>query len=157
TGALTSTMLTGLGMASGITYDTEEDLKISLGSFGDRFTINSTPDGTAVTLNAGAGADRIDIGAINGPTTINAGDGSDTISVTPSSDEPVDSTLPLPAIGSAINGLLIVKGEGAGGDRDELNFTSNFPSVEPGRLTSTRLTGLQMPEGITYSGLEALN
>ncbi len=42
-------------------------------------------------------------------------------------------------------------------DLDQLNFTFEFPSIEPGNLTNTRLTGLQMPEGITYSELEDLN
>lgn len=156
-GALNSTSLTGLGMTLGIAYETVEDLNVSLGSFGDRFTIDSTQDGVAVTLNAGGGSDLIEVGAINGPTIINAGDGSDTINVTPSADGPVDSRIASAIDSSAINALLTVNGGGAVGDRDELNFTSVFPSVEPGSLTSTQLTGLQMPEGITYFDLETLN
>ena len=42
TGTLTSTTITGLGMAVGITYGTVEHLVISLGSGNDTFTINST-------------------------------------------------------------------------------------------------------------------
>ena len=50
----------------------------------------------------------------------------------------------------------MVGGEDAD-DLDQLNFNFMFPSIEPGNLTSTQLTGLQMPEGITYSELEDLN
>ncbi len=102
-GTLTSTSFTGLGMAVGIVYDTVETSNISLGDFGNTFAIDSTPDGAAVTLNTGGGADLIEVGAINGPTTINAGDGSDTINVTPSSNRPVNSTIASPTISSAIN------------------------------------------------------
>ncbi len=42
TGTLTSTTITGLGMAVGITYGTIEHLVISLGSGDDTFTIEST-------------------------------------------------------------------------------------------------------------------
>ena len=41
-GTLTSTTITGLGMAVGITYGTIEHLVISLGSGDDTFTIEST-------------------------------------------------------------------------------------------------------------------
>ena len=157
TGALNSTSLTGLGLASGINYDTLEVLNISLGNFGDMFTIDSTQDKVVVTLNTGDGSDGIDVGAINGPTTINAGDGSDTINVTPSSDGPVDSTFASPTNSSAVNGLLTVVGGEDADDLDQLNFNFMFPSIEPGNLTSTQLTGLQMPEGISYSELEDLN
>ena len=44
------------------------------------------------------------------------------------------------AWGAAINGLLAIDGGAEPGDRDELNFTIRFPSVEPGWLTSTTIT-----------------
>src|SRR5207302_11366152 len=60
TGTLTSTTLTGLGMASGIVYGTLESVNVNLGSGGDTFTIASTSP-AVTTLNAGAGADTIDV------------------------------------------------------------------------------------------------
>ena len=42
TGTLTSTTITGLGMAGSITYGTVEHVVITLGSGGDTFTIEST-------------------------------------------------------------------------------------------------------------------
>ena len=156
-GALNTTRLTGLGMTSGIVYEGLENLHISLGHFGDTFTINSTEDGVAVTLNSGGGDDLINVGANNGPTTIHSGDGSDTINVIPSANGPVDPAVVTAINGSAINGLLTVDGGGATGDQDVMNFTLNFPSVQPGYLTDTQITGLQMPLGITYSNLETLN
>ncbi len=155
-GRLTRAQLTGLGMAAGIAYYSVEDIRIALGAWGDHFTIESTCDGTNTVLSTGAGGDVIEVGAVNGPTTIDAGDGSDFISVAPSADGPFDTTIDLPAEGSAINGMLTVDGGGALGGQDELTFTTVFPSIEPGNLTSTQLTGLQMPDGIAYTGVEVL-
>src|SRR5260221_8290985 len=45
TGTLTSTTLTGLGMASGIVYGSLEAVNVNLGSGGDTFTIASTHGG----------------------------------------------------------------------------------------------------------------
>jgi len=71
TGTLTSTTLTGLGMALGITYGTIEHLVISLGAGADTFTIESTH--TNVTnLDANNGDDTINVWTISGPTTATA-------------------------------------------------------------------------------------
>jgi len=146
TGALTDTQVTGLGMAEGITYFGLEALKIFLGSGKDTFTIQDTHDG-ATTLDASAGDDIIDVQWINGDTAINTGEGSDTIDVT---------LVPLTGqSNNSFSALLTVDG---GDDSDTLNVDgTGYPLERAGTLTSARLTGLGMAEGITYGSLEHLN
>jgi hypothetical protein len=86
-GFLTSTTITGLGMAVGITYTGIEHLIISLGSGGDIFTINST-HGSATSpyqedtiLNAGSGSDTIHINDVTDLLYVNGEDHGDTINV----------------------------------------------------------------------------
>src|SRR5260221_8966476 len=94
TGTLTSTTLTGLGMASGIVYGSLEAVNVNLGSGGDTFTIASTHAGTT-TLNARGGPDAINVQTIAGATTVNAEGGDDTIIVSSAA----------PAIGGTANGI----------------------------------------------------
>ncbi|WP_157100266.1 hypothetical protein [Rhodoplanes sp. Z2-YC6860] len=88
TGTLTSTQITGLGMAVGITYGTIEHVVISLGSGNDQFTIEAThdvatPTSEDVTLNAGPGADTVDINdaTMTGALVVNGEAGDDTINM----------------------------------------------------------------------------
>jgi hypothetical protein len=156
-GSLTSSQLTGLGMSSGIVYRDIDAMNITMGAFDDVFDIVSTLDSMALDLKTGAGADVVRVGSINGPTTIHTGLDADTVDIVPSSDSPVDSPLAPSTQSSAINGLLTVIGGDGNADSDTLNFTSPFSSMEAGRLTQDRLTGLQMPEGVNYSGWESFN
>ncbi|NDV63154.1 LEPR-XLL domain-containing protein [Puniceicoccales bacterium CK1056] len=87
TGTLTSTTITGLGMAVGITYSGIEHLIISLGSGGDTFTINSThgsatsPYQEETILNTGAGSDTVHINNVTDLLFVNGEDDGDTINV----------------------------------------------------------------------------
>jgi hypothetical protein len=156
-GTLTNARLTGLGMTEGIDYSGISSMNITLGEFDDAFDIVSTLDGMALELSTGAGADQIHVRSINGSTIVDTGAGSDTVNIVPSSDSLVDSQFSASTVSSAINGLLTVIGGDTIGPSDTLNFTSPFTSVEAGRLTQDRLTGMQMPEGVLYSGWEKLN
>ncbi|MDB5291836.1 MAG: hypothetical protein JWL69_3077, partial [Phycisphaerales bacterium] len=76
TGTLTSTALTGLGMASGITYSAVKTLNLKLGgnaAAGNNFTIASTSASTTTNLNSGVGPDKVNVQAVGGPTNINTG------------------------------------------------------------------------------------
>ena len=157
TGSLTNTHVMGLEMASGIAYDSIEMLDILLGDLVDNFTIVTTFDNTITTLNSGDGADIIDIEAVNGPTFVDSGDGADVVNVTPSASGPVNSRSPRPLLPSAINARLTLDGGGAPGDVDTFTFTTIHTSAQPGTLTATELTGLQMPLGIGYKNFEALD
>ena len=156
-GNLTSSRLTGLGMPAGIAYTDIDAMNIALGEFKDDFDIVSTSDNMVLDLKTGDGADVVYVRSINGSTTVDAGEGADTIHILPSSAEPVESQFASSNVSSAINGLLTVIGGDGNSSFDMLNFTSSFASVESGRLTQNRLTGLQMPEGVNYSGWESLN
>ena len=73
-GSLSSSNITGLGMASGIFYLSFEDLNLVLGSGNDEFTIGNTHEGTTSLLTH-AGDDVINVQGTAGPTTIDAGTG----------------------------------------------------------------------------------
>ena len=55
-GALTPTTITGLGMASGITYSGLAVLNITLGSGDDTFTVNDMTNTTVTTIDGGFGS-----------------------------------------------------------------------------------------------------
>ena len=86
-GTLTSTTITGLGMAVGITYGTIEHLVISLGSGDDKFTIESThgaatsPFQETTALNTGPGADTVDINDLTDVLVVTGEAGNDTINM----------------------------------------------------------------------------
>ncbi len=129
TGFLTSTTITGLGMAVGITYGTVEHLEISLGDDGTQFNVLSTNAGTDTLLQTGGGDDTINVSS-NAPTNTGTVD--------------------------LIAGHLTIQGEGG---TDTTNVSdSGDTGANTGTLTSTDLTGLDMgPLGITYATLEHLN
>ena len=80
TGTLTSDTITGLGMASGITYNGMASVSAFLGQGTVQFNIASTHTGTTF-VQAGNSADTIDIGSTLGATTVTGGSGADTINV----------------------------------------------------------------------------
>ncbi len=92
---LTADSITGLGMSDGIGYSGVESLNIALGSGGDILNIQSI--GSATTVNAGPGADTINVGSmapdaggtvnlILAPLTLIGGEGEDTLNVDDSGD-----------------------------------------------------------------------
>src|SRR5207253_2136462 len=83
-GYLTSTMLTGIGMGTGIAYGHLENLDVKLGQHNDVFTVQSTAKGTATKIEGNGGADLVNVGSsaannngnldnIQGPLTIIGG------------------------------------------------------------------------------------
>ncbi|MDA1231018.1 MAG: hypothetical protein O2856_09610, partial [Planctomycetota bacterium] len=130
---LTTSRLTGLGMAGGdaskgITYNSIESLRIALGGGTNTGNVQSTLSGTTTTISGGTGTNTVNVGS-------NA-----------------------PNIGGVVNnivGRLIVNGLGT---NDILNVDDTSDSAaNSGILSSSQLTGLGLGQGITYSGLEALN
>jgi hypothetical protein len=99
TGTVSSTWVTGLGMAVGIQYEQLEDLSVTLGGGVDTLTvtglatpaqINGGPGGDtihvqngnqALTVNGDAGADVIIVQSISAVTTVNGGADNDTVYV----------------------------------------------------------------------------
>ncbi len=90
-GALTSSRITGLGMApdtyvagrrfqDGITYADMEALEIYLGYGSDTFTVDSTHAGTTL-IDAGRGNDQILVHTLSGHTLLYGGAGDDTVRV----------------------------------------------------------------------------
>jgi Ca2+-binding RTX toxin-like protein len=159
TGYLTSTRLTGLGMASGdpakgIEYGGVELLNIILGLGADRFTIYGTHVGTTI-LNGSDGNERIAVQTIDGPTMVNAGDGSDVVNVgrlaTPDSNAGGNV--------NSINASLTVNGQTHFTGLGDVMNVDDTGDTEPnyGALTDARLTGLGMAVGITYGTLEFVN
>ncbi|MBI1324889.1 hypothetical protein GC170_17120, partial [bacterium] len=128
-GNLSSTRLTGLGMAAGITYSGLETLNVNLGSGGDTFNVQSTSSTTTTTVDTGAGTNTVNVGS--------------------------DAPSPTGNV-NAIAGKLVVQG---GSGSDSLNvYDTSDSAANTGTLTSTRITGLGMgADGIDYSGLETLN
>src|SRR5260221_401872 len=147
TGTLTSTTLTGLGMASGIVYGTLESVNVNLGSGGDPFTIASTHTG-ATALNTHAGADTVNVRTIGGATAVNAGADVDTVNV--GSLEP--------AAGGTVNAINVLLNDTATTGIYTLSLHDALPIfANTGTLTSTTLTGLGMASGIVYGTLESVN
>ncbi|MBM3145520.1 MAG: hypothetical protein FJ010_11230 [Chloroflexi bacterium] len=65
-GTLTATMLTGLGMTSGITFDTVETVSVALGNAPvgtqNTFNIQSTASGVTTVVNGGSGDEVFNVG-----------------------------------------------------------------------------------------------
>ncbi|PLW82817.1 hypothetical protein CWI75_09650 [Kineobactrum sediminis] len=81
---LTAAMVTGLGMASGVSYDGVEELEVRLGSGADTLFVDSTHTGST-DIYAGDGVsqrdDTIAINSISGETTVYGEDGNDAVLV----------------------------------------------------------------------------
>ena len=73
-GTLTSSTITGLGMASGITFGGMAAVNITLGQGSVHFTIAGTHTGTT-SVQGGNGTDTIDILTTRGATTVGGGAG----------------------------------------------------------------------------------
>ncbi len=153
-GRLTSTQITGLGMAVGIDYSSITTLNINLGPGNDFFTIASTATGTTTNLQGGPGDQVLNVQSTAHATTINLGGGQETVNV--GSQAGVggwnfDGTL------AGIQGALTVHGAASPGFDSLVVDDSADTLARTGVLTSTTLTGLGMtPAGITYTSVAAL-
>lgn len=138
TGTLTNSTLTGLNMgASGITYTGIANLNISLGSHGNTFYVQSTSQTTLTTLNAGTGANTINLGSnASSPGPLVNGNAPNTGSI-------LDNIL----------GNLIINGSGA----DTLNLDDTGSAL--GKTVTVNATTINFVGlgTITYSGVSFLN
>ena len=142
TGTLTSTTITGLGLAAaGITYLAFEDLTIALGSGADTFTVDSTHAGAfrPTTIRTNAGADLVVIRTISGPLAVDTGSENDTVRVSSTAT----------GIGGSISGitaLLTVQGGSGTDDRLFVDDVATTGSVI-GVLDDHSIHGLGMTLG----------
>ena len=65
----------------GITFKDVEDLQLTLGPGNDKFTVDNTPPGAKVTIDAGDGNDVVYVNKISGHTAVDLGQGTDTLNV----------------------------------------------------------------------------
>ena len=150
TGALTSTVVSGLGTA-GITYSNVETLNIDLGSGVDGFTIASTY-GNLTNLRSQDGADNLLVQTVAGYTTIDAGLAGDTITVGDASHDL-----------SGIVGQLDINGGGQTGDTlnvdDRAALAGLIGRVYTAGLAAGKagVSGLDMTIGLNYIGIDAFN
>ena len=148
TGTLTSSTLSGLGMA-GATYNGIATLTINLGQGGDILTIASTNGATTTNVNAGTGNDTLYVNSTSGPTNVTTGSGTDFVVV--------GSTDPNPgAVLDNIQGALSITGAGAATTLSLDDTGSTL--AKTGTLTATTITGLAMgPSGVTYHAIGTVN
>ena len=151
---LDATALTGtVALATqveGIAYYGVENLEIDLGSGADVLHVAST--GAATTIYSAAGTDTINVRTIDHPTVIFGGADDDLFNVGSQfglSSQP--STL------NGISGWLTVNGEAQTG-QDILTVDDSADSiVNIGRVSTTRILGLGMAQGIIYGTIDRLN
>ena len=179
-GRLTSTALTGLGLApGGVTYSGLETLNIALGSGSDTMNVDSTAGGVAtmidlgpgndtvtirstapvstLTVTGGTGADWFKLVAAAGTVILNGNDGDDVFELGSNAaffSRAVDS-------GGIVNGIAgavtIDGGAPSASDSLYVDETGDASSAgNDGMLTATTLTGLGLGAGITYAGIANL-
>ena len=142
-GTLTSTHLSGLGMAVGIEYSELELMHVALGSGDDEFVIESTHT-TETTLDTGAGLDRIKAQTSSGETTVKSGSGNDWIDVSNTSQ----------TVNDIAAGLIVMGGTGE--DFVTINDTGDSTN-NTGAMTDTMITGLGMAGYINYGAMELVD
>ncbi len=140
TGTLTSSSLTGLNM-TGITYNGLALLNVSLGSGGNTLTVASTFPATTTNINLQRNAGATTITTVSGTDFINIG------SLAPGLEGGIVNYIQAP--------VTVVADRGADTTMNVDDTGSTAFNTE--NLTSTKLTGLGMVAGNTYSGLAILN
>jgi Ca2+-binding RTX toxin-like protein/Ca2+-binding EF-hand superfamily protein len=162
-GTLTSTRLTGLGMAGndsskGIEYTGFNALNIGLGSNADTLTVESTHAG-ATTIDANNGDDIVNLRTISGQTTVNGSIGSDTFNVgSNAAGASGDANNNTGGNVNSISAALTLNGNDPTSGSDVLNVDDSGDMADnTGTLTSTQITGLGMSGSITYGTVEHLN
>jgi Ca2+-binding RTX toxin-like protein len=156
-GILSAAELTGLGMSAGIGYETLEHLNIGLGSGADTVTIESTHTGDT-NLWSNGGDDIINVRTIDGATNISGGEGSESFNVgSNAAGVAGDAGNNDGGTVNGINALLTIDGNEPTSGSDVLNVDDTGDDLpNTGYLTATRLTGLDMSEGIVYGTAEHL-
>ena len=167
TGTLTSSDLSGFGMAGRVVYDSLENLTVNLGDNKDTLLIEST-HGTALltkTTNVHTGNgennvpfdDVVNIRSIGGPSNVNTGTGKDLVnigSLTGSADV-ADSKLddPDPLLGFH-HGFLTIDGGDDSSDAESLDkvvvYDSGATTGKTGILNEDGLTGLGIEENFGF-------
>ena len=150
------------GMPGDIIYTGLSAVTLKLGSGNDLVTVQSTHTGTT-DIQTGAGNDEVAIRAINGPTTVETGAGSDTVDVGSEAGLWLDNTTHQSSFTdfngtlAGITSSLTVDG-GAATTGDQLNVDETGDTVgRTGTLTSTQISGLGLPDPITYTNFQALH
>ncbi len=151
TGLLTSTTITGLDMANGITYGLTETVQFILGSGNDTFNVQSTLSGTVYNLNTdptgGAGDDTVNVSsnaptntgnldAIDGQLNINTDGGRDDLNLSDSGDADGDNYV----FGFATPATQILFGDGAAAIDIQFNVTQ-LGTAGLNRLENFVITG----------------
>ncbi len=147
-GTLTKATLTGLNMGPlGITYSGLATARISLGSGGNTFLIETTHTGQTI-LNTGTGTNTIDVQTISGPTNVNGQGASDTINVSSTA----------PTSGGVVNLIGAVLSVDGGSGVNTVNVDDTGSTVaKSGTLTANALSGLEMGGVLSYQNLTNLN
>ena len=148
-GTMTSSAVTGLGLA-GISYNGVAALNISLGAFGNTFTLASTNGTTATTLNSGAGSDNVTVQSTSGPATVNTQSGNDTVTVAGTGGVTAINT-------GAGNDTVNVQGTGAA---TSVNNTSGVTTINVGSKAPASggvLNNIQGALTVAGSGSDVLN
>ncbi len=149
TGSLTSSRITGLGMAAndatkGISYSGVPTLNITLGSGDDTFNIASTQSATT-NVRTGGGADIINVVTAAGFVNLYGGDGNDTFNL-----NNVDGILT-----GLTSGLVTLDGQG--GTDSALLDDSADTTGDTGAMTNANINGLGMGGGaVNYTNVEDL-
>jgi hypothetical protein len=143
TGTLSSTRLSGLGMAGQIDYTNIEDLSLTLGQGNDILTVTSTHAGTT-DISSNAGEDALNIQAIGGVTTVYAGTDNDVLTIGNLTQQVDDIDAALFVEGEDGNDTLVVQDSG--------DLDNNV-----GTLTTTTISGLDLLAPITYGTLETVD
>ena len=147
-GTLTSSRITGLGMApdtyvagrlfqGGITYSDLEALEILLGYGNDTFNVLSTHAGTTL-IDGGAGNDTFNVLTLSGHTLLYGRGGDDVVRVGTNATTGAGSL-------DAIRALLSVDG----GDGYDAVYLDDHSETDPNwaSITPTSVTGLDMASG----------
>jgi Ca2+-binding RTX toxin-like protein len=131
---------------------------VDTGLLDDTIFVNDTDATSTLTLHGQGGIDTFNIRGMGGSVNVHGDGDNDTINVSDTGPF-VPAAGPATRVGSIgnIDGLLVVDG-GTGVDVmnvDDSRAASN--NSKTGTLTGTRLSGLDMPLGINYVGLDELN
>ena len=161
-GTLTEDSLSGFGMGHAISFNTFENINLTLGSGSDDLTISETINGTT-TVSGGAGDDQLTVEHSRGTLSVNGDAGQDTLTLRTTDgsvfiDGGNDADLiqlgSTAGLADGLQGSITLEG-GDGQDRLILD-DSGDSSDNSATLTATTLTGLGMSDGINYAGVEEL-
>jgi len=161
-GTLTDSRISGLGLASGISYGAIETVELRLGSGSDTFTVASSITGTT-TVTAGLGADAIEIQGSRGMLMVRGDGGQDALTLRGNAGAVTlagGADDDLIHVGSASGELSAVVGavtvDGGSGEDTLTVDDSGDAADNVGSITDSTISGLGMGSGINYAGVEAV-